>query len=221
MHGRIALAMAEPRTERGRETRAKILATAAGLFHERGVTATSVEQVLAAAQAGKSQFYRYFPSKDDLVSEVIHYQSDRYLGWQRTVLERLDNWEGLEAYFDALVAAYAERELIGGCPIGALAAELADQNEAHRRELAEAFSLWEASIEQAMAKMRAAEMLRPDADPSRLAAVTLAGIQGGYLLSTLNKDVRPMKDALDAILAYLRSFAVPDDARRAGGKALR
>ena len=203
--------MAEPRTERGRETREKILATAADLFHERGVRATSVEQVLAAAQAGKSQFYRYFPSKEILVSEVIRYQSDRYLGWQRDLLERLDDWEGLEAYFNALVASHSEREMIGGCPIGSLAAELADRNEAHRRQLAQAFSLWEASIEQVLTKMRAAKKLRPNADPSWLAATTLAGIQGGYLLSTLHKDVRPMKDALEAILAYLRSFAAPGD----------
>ena len=96
--------------------------------------------------------------------------------------------------------------MIGGCPIGSLAAELADRNEAHRRELAEVFSLWEASIEQVLTKMRAANELRPDADPSALAATTLAGIQGAYLLSTLQKDVRPMRDALEAILAYLRSF---------------
>jgi AcrR family transcriptional regulator len=199
--------MAEPRTGRGRETREKILATAARLFHEHGVTATSVEHVLAEAQAGKSQFYRYFPSKEDLVSEVIRYQADHHLGWQRTLLEGLDDWEGLEAYFDALVTSHTERELIGGCPLGSLAAELADQNEVHRRELAEVFSLWQAIIERGMAKMRAVGKLRPDADPSGLAATTLAGIQGGYLLSTLNKDVRPMKDALEAILAYLRSFA--------------
>ena len=203
--------MAEPRTEKGRETRERILATAAGLFHECGVSATSVEQVLAEARGGKSQFYRYFPSKEILVSEVIRYQSDRSLGWQRDLLERVDDWEGLEAYFNALVASYSEREMIGGCPIGSLAAELADTNEAHRRELAEAFSLWEASIEQALTKMRAARKLRPHADPSSLAATTLAGIQGAYLLSTLHKDVRPMKDTLEAILVHLRSFAVPAD----------
>jgi AcrR family transcriptional regulator len=202
--------MAEPKTERGRATREKILAAAARLFHEGGVTATSVEQVLAAAQAGKSQFYRYFPSKEDLVGEVIRHQSDHYLGWQITLLGRLENWDELEAYFDSLVASHVERELVGGCPIGSLAAELTDRNEAHRRRLAEAFSLWEASIEQAMANLKAAEKLRPDADPRRLAATTTAGIQGGYLLSTLTRDVRPMQDALEAILAYLRSFAVPD-----------
>jgi len=199
--------MAEPRSERGRETREKILATAARLFHEHGVSATSVEHVLAKAQAGKSQFYRYFPSKEDLVSQVIRYQADHHLGWQRTLLDGLDDWEGLEAYFAALVASHTGRELIGGCPLGSLAAELADQNEAHRRELAEVFSIWQASIEQGMASMRAVGKLPPDADPSRLAATTLAAIQGGYLLATLNRDVRPMKDALEAILAYLRSFA--------------
>jgi len=201
--------VAEPSTERGRETREKILVTAARLFHERGVSATSVEQVLAAAGAGKSQFYRYFPSKADLVSEVIRYQSDQHLGWQQALLAQVDSWEGLEDYFDALVAGHAERRLLGGCPIGSLAAELADQNEAHRSELAEAFSLWEASIEQAMARMRAADRLCPDADPSRLATTTLAGIQGGYLLATLTKDMRPMKDTFEEILAYLQSFAAP------------
>lgn len=203
--------MTEPRTERGRETKEKILATAARLFHDRGVNATSVEQVLETAQAGKSQFYRYFPTKEGLVSEVIRYQSDHYLGWQRALLDGLDDWKELEAYFDVLVASHAERELIGGCPLGSLVAELADQNESHRRELAEVFSLWQTSIEQGIAKMRAAGKLRPDADPGRLAAKTLAGIQGGYLLSTLQKDVRPMEDALEAILAHLRSFAVPGE----------
>jgi len=141
------------------------------------------------------------------VSVVIRYQSDRHVGWQLAVLDRLDSWEGLTAYFDSLVASHAERALIGGCPIGSLAAELADSNEAHRRELAEVFSLWEAAIEQVLARMKAAGKLRPDADPSRLAATTLAAIQGGYLLSTLNKDVRPMTDALEATMAYLLSFA--------------
>ena len=31
------------------------------------------------------------------------------------------------------------------------------------------------------------------------------------LLSTLHKDMRPMKDTLEAILVHLRSFAAPAD----------
>lgn len=184
--------------------------TAARLFHERGVSATSIEQVLAGAAAGKGQLYRYFPSKESLVSEVIRYQADRYVGAQTAVLERLDSWEGLTAYLESLGASHAERELVGGCPLGSLAAELADQDEAHRRELAEVFARWEAAIEQALARLRTAGKLRPEVDTSRLAATTLATIQGAYLLSTLNRDVRPMEDALAAAAGYLRSFAVPE-----------
>lgn len=202
--------MAEPKTDRGRETRERILATAARLFHERGVNATSVEQVLVAAGAGKSQFYRYFTSKEDLVRAVIHYQRDHYLGWQRAFLDRFDSWEGIEAYFDALVASHAGRQLVGGCPIGSLAAELADQDEALRRELSAVFSLWQESMERGLGRMRAAGRLRSDAQPRRLAAAALAGIQGAYLLSTVHKEVEPMEAALEATLSYLRSFATTD-----------
>lgn len=199
--------MAEPRTERGRGTRERILATAARLFHERGVNATSVEQILAAADAGKSQLYRYFPSKDALVSEVIRYQFDRYVGWQRASLERLESLEDLDGYFEALLASHKERDLVGGCPIGSLAAELADQDERLRGELAQAFSLWQGSLETGIEKVRAAGGLPADADPERLAATTMAAIQGGYLLSTVAKDPQAMSAALDGALAYLRSLA--------------
>jgi len=91
------------------------------------------------------------------------------------------------------------------------ALELADQNESHRRELAEAFSLWEASIEQAMANMRAADKLRPDADPSRLASTTLAAIQGRLpardsLQGRASDEGHPRSDP-----GQLRSFAAPGD----------
>ena len=52
--------MDQPKTQRGRRTREAIIRAAAGLMYERGVRATSVDDVLLAAQAGKSQFYHYF-----------------------------------------------------------------------------------------------------------------------------------------------------------------
>lgn len=198
--------MAEPTTERGRGTRERILTTAARLFHERGVNATSIEQILAASGAGKSQLYRYFPSKEALVSEVIRYQFDRYVGWQRASLERLESLEDLDGYFEALLASHKERDLVGGCPIGSLAAELADQDERLRVELAQAFSLWQRSLETGIARIRAAGNLPADADPERLAAATMAAIQGGYLLSTVAKDAHAMSAALEGALAYVRSL---------------
>ena len=52
-----------PKSAKGTETRAKIIRTAADLFHERGVGATSPDDVIEASNTGKGQFYHYFKSK--------------------------------------------------------------------------------------------------------------------------------------------------------------
>jgi TetR/AcrR family transcriptional repressor of nem operon len=44
---------------------------AAGLFAERGIAATSVDEVLAASGAGKGQFYHYFRGRDELAAAAV------------------------------------------------------------------------------------------------------------------------------------------------------
>jgi TetR/AcrR family transcriptional repressor of nem operon len=207
--------MAEPATERGRETRERILLAAARLFHERGVTATSVDEVLSAAAAGKGQFYRYFSSKEELVSAVVDRQLDLYLGWQLEALNRLETSAELEGYLDDLVVAHRGRGLVGGCPVGSLALELAGQDERLRRRLAESLDLWEAALTTGLSRLAAGGELRTDVPPRRLAASLLASIQGAYLLSTVRKDAEVMGAALDEALDHL----LPGRANRMDGTA--
>jgi AcrR family transcriptional regulator len=48
-------------------TRASLREHALRLFRERGYQATTVEQIAAAAEVSPSTFFRYFPTKEDLV----------------------------------------------------------------------------------------------------------------------------------------------------------
>lgn len=48
-------------------TRAAVQETALRLFRERGYEATSVEVICAAAEIGRTTFFRYFPTKEDVV----------------------------------------------------------------------------------------------------------------------------------------------------------
>ena len=48
-------------------TRATIQATALRLFREQGYDATTIEQVIAAADVSETTFFRYFPAKEDVV----------------------------------------------------------------------------------------------------------------------------------------------------------
>lgn len=177
---------------------------AASLFHQHGVSATSLEDVLVAAGAGKGQLYRYFRSKEDLTAAVVRYQLDAYLRWQRYTLERLESWEELERYLHELAAGHSERRFVGGCPVGSLAIELADQDEALREELAEGLRDWRVSLTAGLSRLARDGCLRDDVAPERLAAATLATIQGAYLLATVHRDGSVMEEALEEALACLR-----------------
>ncbi|MFZ4585463.1 MAG: TetR/AcrR family transcriptional regulator [Acidimicrobiia bacterium] len=63
--------MARTLTPRGEERRSQLMATAAELFAERGFHPTSVSDIVEAIGVGKGVFYWYFPSKEDLLDELL------------------------------------------------------------------------------------------------------------------------------------------------------
>ncbi|MFC4587569.1 hypothetical protein [Sphaerisporangium corydalis] len=50
-----------------------------------------------------------------------------------------------------------------------------------------------------------------DGDPDDLALATLAALQGGLLLTQLQRKVRPLEVALDAMLDHIQSLTTPPD----------
>lgn len=201
--------MKQPSTNRGAETKNHIVACAATLIHERGVAATTVDDILAASGAGKSQFYHYFENKEELVREVLRHNLNSTLAAQEALLGALSTWKGIKTWLNALADTYDEAGLFGGCRIGSLAAEMAERDEELRLAIAEAISRWESFLAAGLETMKGRGALRPRADPEALAETTMVAIQGGYLLSTIKKDIRPMRNALTAAYAHLRFFARP------------
>ena len=113
------------------------MAEAAVLMFAHGVRGTSLDDVRAAAGVSKSQLYHYFADKDDLVRAVIARQTTEVLDAQRPLLDDLDSWATIAAWFDLLVTIQDARACAGGCPLGSLASELADEHEAARHDLSE------------------------------------------------------------------------------------
>ncbi len=207
--------MKQPSTPRGTETKNRIVVSAAALIHERGVAATSVDDILAASGAGKSQFYYYFENKDDLVRDVLHHNLETTLRAQEPYLQRLSTWKGIKGWLDAIADLHERQGLFGGCRIGSLAVEMVERDEEFRVALAAAFSRWESFLSAGLTTMRARRALRADADPEALAETTMAAIQGGYVLSTTKKDIRPMRNSLYAAYSHLRSFRSVPSPRKA------
>lgn len=192
-------------TARGAATRRRIVTAAADLMYLRGVGATSLDEVVEASGTGKSQLYHYFADKDALVLEVVATQIDRVLGFQDPLLRELDSLHGLTRWRDALVSGTTLQGGGHGCPLGSLAAELADHSEAVRAALVHGFDAWEGLIADGLARMRDRGELVPAADARRLAAGVLAALQGGLLLAQTHRDPQRLAIALDMALDHVRA----------------
>lgn len=195
----------EPRTGRGRASRERIVERAAELFAERGVAGTSLDEVLAAAGAGKSQLYHYFRGRDELVEAAVAYRCTQVLAGLTQALGGVASLAGLEQALAGFVAGFEQMGL-PGCPIGSLAAEVAERNEGARLRTAAAFGAWEELLADAIGRMRERGELRADASPSALATALLAGIEGGMVLSQTRKDPASLHIAVEAGLAQLRTY---------------
>ena len=67
----------KPLDRRGRrraETRDRIIRAALGLFSERGVATTTVEDITNEADVGKGTFFNYFPSKEHILAHLCQLQ---------------------------------------------------------------------------------------------------------------------------------------------------
>ena len=92
------------------ETRSAVVRAATRLFLERGVTATSIDDIAAGAGIARRTFFLHFPSKEDV---LFHYLED-HIGRAARVPESLppeaDARQGVRAVMAVLVELFEDPE---------------------------------------------------------------------------------------------------------------
>lgn len=204
--------MAKALTKKGQATHDRIVVAAARLMLEQGVARTTIEDIQAAAGVSPSQLYHYFPGKDALVSAVIDHQTTQALDVQEGCLQQLDTIDSLGRWRDVMLNILTEMHCVGGCPLGSLASDLSDSDPVARTQLAAAFARWQELIRAGLSEMQSRGELAADVDPGELAVAMLAAVQGGLLLSQVNRDPAPLRIAVDTMIDHLHALtqvAVP------------
>jgi AcrR family transcriptional regulator len=109
------------------QTREHVLGVARELFYWRGIRATGVDAVAAAAGIAPTTLYRLFASKDDLVAAYLEREAAGYRAWltAATAEPAGDPRGRILALFDAL-AEQVRPENCRGCPFQMGLAELPD-----------------------------------------------------------------------------------------------
>lgn len=195
-------------TARGAKTRARIVAAAADLMYVQGVGETTLDEVLAASGASKSQLYHHFDGKEALVRAVVDLVGERTIQRERDSLGKVSTIRGLRRWRDALVQNNAIRHGSYGCALGSLASEVSDQDDLARKALSQLFGEWSALLAQVLGRIQERGELPADASVDQLAIGVMAAVQGGYLLAQTAQDVTLMATSIDMALDHLQSLSV-------------
>jgi TetR/AcrR family transcriptional regulator, transcriptional repressor for nem operon len=198
------------------DRRAQILDAAATLISERGFTSTSVDDVIKQARlSGKSHFYHYFKSKEELGYEVLNRQFERFAERGLAILREpmIDPLERLGLFIDAVVALQVEHGARRGSPFGNLAAEMADAHEGFRVRIEAVFERWASQIRSLLWEAR--PQLNDDVDAVRLSRFIIAALEGAVLMTRVKRDIA----VLEGIAADLKRFVTMHTRDAAGIQA--
>lgn len=195
-------------SEKGNITRASIVESARELFHKNGVRATSIDQILEASGTGKSQFYHYFKSKEDIVHEVLKFYMQITRSGRGPVRVNIESWEDLERFFYDHVEGMKMLGCERSCPVGSIGNELASENEQVRKDVNRIIDYMREKISGFLKRLKSEGRLKKSADPNTLADFSIASVQGALLLAKVRKDGAPAENTVKHALKYLKSFTV-------------
>lgn len=179
------------------DTRSRILHSAADLFHRFGVSATSVDDVLAASDTGKGQFYYYFSSKEELVRLVLQHHESRVA---EILPDRLQTLDEFGEWMGRFVNLLTESKCRHACPIVSVGLEMAE-NEVIRQDVE--ISLLKMKNALAVFFTRLRERGEIDGDPTALADLVLAMIQGGLVIGKIERNPEVLQRSIDGVMDYL------------------
>jgi len=203
---RVALSS---RTRNGRNSRDAILEAAARLIHVNGYNHTSLDDVLRQSGVGKGNFYHYFKSKEDLGHAILDQLVGKFI--ERTLEPCFADPDGppmsqIRCFLDRILEAQRERNCVGGCPLGNLAAELSDVHEGFRARLASVFAVWRECLTVTLRRARGTGHLGAEACPEAIADFLVASLEGAILLAKVTKDITVMEQCVVEMKRYLSLY---------------
>ncbi len=175
--------------EKGERTRSRIIETAKSLFHLKGFTNTSMDEIVKESGVTKGNLYYYFASKEELGSAVVDCLITDLLstgirsgGRQDPVIQLIQMFEQAEEDLENM-------DCKGGCLFGNLALEVSDVHDGLRQKLQEALHRWEYQVERLLEGGKATGILKKDLHSGSTAHFIIAAFEGGILLTKVKKDV--------------------------------
>ena len=197
-------------TDRGGETRRRILEVAAEAFAERGYAGTSVSDVLRASGVTKGGFYFHFPSKEALALAALRQKQERWTGLvMAAVMREARAVDQLRAMVEALCDLHEQDPACRA--ISRLSAELGDEHPELRPQLGAQLTAWMDMVAAVIRRGQDQGDIRPDVEPDIAAEIAVESFIGVETVSealTGRADLRRRAlDLLDLLFQAIRQPA--------------
>jgi TetR/AcrR family transcriptional regulator, lmrAB and yxaGH operons repressor len=187
-----------------KQSRERMVASAASLIGARGVRATSFTEVLKDSRAPRGSIYHHFPGgKNQLVLDALRRTSEQVLTYQRGCPARTAPGV-VEHFVDLFRQSLTSSECHAGCPVAGVVIDTYANTGPLRRIARASFNAWIGLLTRQLVAVGT-----PRAKARSLAMTTLASVEGGLILCRAEGTVDP----LNSISRQLRILASPPKSR--------
>lgn len=180
---------------KGNQVRESMIAATARLVAENGVSATGMQDIVAAAAAPRGSIYHHFPDGKDelLISAIDHYGSGVVTMMER-IAEGAPNAQALVARVGAALRQTAEQaNWTIGCPIAATTIEGDRQSPPVRAAVAAMLDRWVSTMTAGLSRFVPTEIAREQS------LMVVTSLQGALLVARGMRSGAPY-DATAALL---------------------
>ena len=187
---------------KGERTRHEIIRRAAPIFNQRGYEGAALSDLMEATGLGKGGIYRHFESKQQLAGEAFDY------AWKIAIDIRFEGTDKASNAVDRLklfVRNFRDRRagmVRGGCPLLNTAIDSDDGNPRLRAKARRALNSWLDRLQSIVEQGRQRGEVRSDVDCAELATLIVSTLEGGLMVSRLERN----DDALDLACRHLEEY---------------
>ena len=115
-----------------------IIQQSAKLFYYKGYKNTELTDIFKACDMPNDIFYKFFSSKEELLSSVIKYHTENLINFFNNNVDDL-SIDKFHYFFEKYFENIVNNKFHGGSPLGNLALELSDLNNNIREELVKSY----------------------------------------------------------------------------------
>jgi TetR/AcrR family transcriptional regulator, transcriptional repressor for nem operon len=188
------------------KTRQFIVEQSAVIFNKRGVSGTSISDLMAATKLAKGGIYGNFDSKEQISLEVFKYLSDRVAkGLEKAIANKSAAKEKLFALLD-YYELYGPLSPIGGCPLLNFGTEADDTNPEIRQRVAKSVRSSQQRISRLIEEGRMNKEYRCSVDADTLSLKIFALIEGAIFISRVTKSKTAMKTVIELLKDEVRAL---------------